>query len=203
MSRRLPRRRDTDVGGRRPLLTTKVHADIVELLEAGNAASTAARMVGVTPDTVYEWMRKGREADALQSAGQALDERQAVYARFARDVQRAQAHAEVDAVAVVEKVMHGGYLVSEEETIGPDGTRTVRRTWGQPDGRLAMEYLARTAPERWGRQGVSKVEISGPGGGPIFLEEGSMAASLARRWAEVRALEGVVDAEVVEDADSR
>ena len=42
--------------------------------------------------------------------------------------------AEVHAVGIVEKVMAGGYLISEQETIAPDGTRTVKPAYAPADG---------------------------------------------------------------------
>lgn len=83
--------------------------------------------------------------------------------------------------------MEGGYVTSEKETTFPDGERTVERTFAAADGRLALEFVSRQAPDLWGRNGVARVELTGPDGGSIAVEESTMAAALTARFEEVLA----------------
>ena len=57
----------------------------------------------------------------------------------------------------------------------------------KPDGRLALEFVSRQAPDLWGRNGVARVELSGPDGGSIAVEESTAAAALTARFEEVLA----------------
>jgi transposase-like protein len=183
MGRRLPRNRT----GRRSRLTRERHDLIIELVAAGNHLTTAAEAVGIVQSTLFRWLQQGRDAAAARQNGESLTPEAVAYLEFSEALACARANAEVRAVAVVERVMSGGYLVSEEETIAKDGTRKVKRVYAPADGRLALEYLSRQSPERWGRHGVSRVELTGPDGGPAEVEESTVASALADRFTQVLA----------------
>jgi hypothetical protein len=217
MPRRLPRHNT----GRPGILTRERHKDIVGLVEAGNHMYTAAAAAGIGPSTLYQWLHLGREATAAVAKGEPLTAQARAYAEFADAVVRARAIADARAVAVIERVMAGGSLISEEETVHPDGAVTTKRTYTPPDGRLALETVGRRSPDLWGRNGVTRVEMTGADGGPIeVVEERTVAAALAERFTQVleerererqereerRALEAggddggdVMDGEVVDD----
>lgn len=64
-------------------LTDEIASEICSLLEVGNYLETAAQVVGVSIDTVYSWIRKGRAGVEP-------------FASFAQAVTRARATGEVD-----------------------------------------------------------------------------------------------------------
>jgi transposase len=109
-------------------LTPETRDRILQALRAGNHAEAACRAAGIATSTSYSWLDRGeREPDAL-------------YGAFAEAVRRAEAEAEVHAVAVVRRAM-------------------------ADDWRAALAYLERRHPARWRRQQVT--ELVGADGGPI------------------------------------
>ena len=78
----------------RPTKLTPERRDrIVKAMGAGNYLEAAARSAGVHPSTVYRWLERAeREPDGL-------------YRDFAEEVRRAEADAEVHAVAIVRRAM--------------------------------------------------------------------------------------------------
>ena len=105
------------------------------------------------------------------------------YVEFFEALEKAEADAEVFDIALIRQAAQGG-------------------SW-----QAAAWIRERKAPDRWGRKDASKVEVTGPDGGPIDMKvtlgvdqtaiEGLALALAARQ--EQRALgEPVVDAEVVE-----
>lgn len=74
---------------------------------------------------------------------------------FSESLRLARAAAGIRAVGTVQKVIAGGYVLAEEPVLDTDGHPVYdengelawRRTYAKPDGRLALEYLARTAPD--------------------------------------------------------
>jgi transposase len=109
-------------------LTEKVHERILQAIRAGNYVESAAVAAGIAPSTFYRWLERGR----VESGG--------IYHALEEDVRRAEAEAEVHAVAVIRKAMPG-------------------------DWRAAMAYLERRHPARWRRR--ESRELTGPDGGAI------------------------------------
>lgn len=218
MSRRTPRGR-----GRPTLLTKEREARLLDIVKKGNHLTTACAVTGIAVSTLYRWLDNAREADENQADGIELTDAQRVYVQFRDGLALARAQAEMRAVSVIERSMEGGFVISErpiqdaagELKYGPDGEVLYERTYTQPDGRLALNYLARSSPSAWGQNPTQRVELTGPGvagaaGGTDLGED--QAAALHAQLARVRArveedaeqerleLEaGVEDAEIVEE----
>ena len=112
----------------RPTKVTQVQERVVQAMRAGNYAEAACRAAGIGESTFYRWMRRGeREAEGP-------------YRDFYDAVRRAEAEAEVHAVATVRKAM--------------------TESW-----QAAIAYLERRHPERWRRQ--QRTELTGRNGGPL------------------------------------
>lgn len=79
--------------GRPTKLTPKITREIVELLMQGNYIETAAACVGISKDTLYNWLKKGARA------------KKGIYKEFSDAVGKAQAHSEAEDVAQIQK--HG------------------------------------------------------------------------------------------------
>lgn len=101
---------------------------IIRAVRAGNYREAAARAAGIAPSTLYAWLERG----AAEETGP--------YYEFSEALQRAEAEAEVFAVATIRKAM-------------PD------------DWRAAVTYLERRYPSRWRKN--SSTELTGKNGGPI------------------------------------
>lgn len=129
--------------GRRPKLTPKLEEEIIKLLRAGNYMRTVAKYVGITEQTLYNWIARGRaEYEKLQADSTAtLNAEEKRYFDFFEKVQKAETHAEVRAVA---------YWQSQMEK----------------DWRATKEFLARRYPEAWS----PRYEISGPEGKPVNVQ---------------------------------
>lgn len=216
----MPRR--TKRAGRPPvLLDHDVRTRLLDHVKDGNHVKTACALVGIHPATVYRWVERAEEADELLLAGEPIDEVQRVYCDFRDALFLARAHAQKTAVKVVQRAMHGGEVVSEEPLLGldgqplrnDDGEILYRRAYTAPDGRLAMTFLARTAPDQWGPS-AQQVEVTGANGGPVQVDveritslAERIAAVVAERKADAEAdarealelEEGIQDAEVVDE----
>jgi transposase len=136
-------------------LTPEVEERIVAAIRAGNYAEPAARSAGISPATYYRWLKRGEEAS------------RGIYRAFHDAVRRAEAEAEVHAVAV------------------------IRRAMGD-DWRAAAHYLERRYPDRWRRretvehEGERRLVVSTPDvADPKTREE---LRELTRRIAGARAL---------------
>jgi Homeodomain-like domain len=177
-------------------LTPERRARLLELIEDGNHATTACAIVGISRTTFYNWLNRGEDAAAALAEERDVDlATEGVFVDFVVTVTRARAHAERNAVDVIQRSMRGGFVLSEEPIVNADGDVVChpstgeplfKRSFAQPDGRLALEYLARARPQEWSRQqAAAKVEVSGPEGGPVQVEQQVVIASLAERVAAV------------------
>lgn len=101
-------------------LTSELQTRIVQAIRAGNYADAAARSAGISPSTYYRWLERGERAAS------------GAHREFRDAVKRAEADAEVHAVAIVRKAM-------------------------AEDWRAAMAYLERRYPERWRRRETTEL----------------------------------------------
>jgi hypothetical protein len=76
--------------GRPPKLTAERSRIVVKAIRDGNTRACAAALAGIDPDTLQEWLRKGREGDPA-------------YARFAEEVRSADGRIESRMVGTVRK----------------------------------------------------------------------------------------------------
>ena len=205
MARRTPRRR-----GRKTLLTPARQTRILDLVEKGNHIATACAHVGIGTSTLYRWLDQAADVDAQLEHGERPDDAKQVYVEFRDALALARARAEENAVSVIHRSMAGGFVISEEPVQNAEGDVQrdeegrilYKRTYTQPDGRLALAYLARSSPDRWG-QNAQRVEVSGPGGVPVQVEQVGHIASLAERLHEVAAARAAdADLDAAEDGDA-
>ncbi len=114
--------------GRKPALTKEIQDKICELVRAGNYYNVACAYVGIGTSTFWRWMERGEEQDT------------GMYKEFRGAVEKAKAHSEAYAVAMVKSAMPSNWAA-------------------------AMTYLERKSPKRWGRH--ERHEHTGADGGPI------------------------------------
>ena len=103
-------------------------------IRAGNYAKVAAEMAGIGETTYYRWLELGQKEGASK-----------VYREFWESIKRAEADAEVAAVALIRQAANNG-------------------TW-----QAASWLLERKHGERWGRNDKLRQEITGANGAPVVL----------------------------------
>lgn len=209
--------------GRPTSLTDRVEETLLGLFMEGLPVDTACALAGINPATFYRWMQRGEDARETLDATGSLPPEEERFRDFRESVLDARAQAEQRMVGIVWQAASGGNLVSEEPVLDlsgnpvfdENGKAMYRRSYSTPDGRLAMQYLQRARAHNWAQQAANvnaKVEVSGPGGGPVEVEHTvQQVVSLSERLMAVREQfeeearelsegEGgdVVDAEVVE-----
>lgn len=153
--------------GRPCKLTPEVAERICALVREGQYLTTAAAVCGVGESTVYRWLGEGEDDNAPER-----------FREFREAVTRARAEAERAMVVAVLLDARGGRVVKEVTRRRPDGTVETEVTRTPSNGRVALEFLARTRPSRW--RPVRAVEVSGPEGGPVPVASPDIAA-LAER----------------------
>ena len=230
MARRVARTERPKRPAHRPLtLTPRVAGAIVSAVEDGNHIITACALSGVPRSTYYLWME--RAADVAHMVAQhdpddpeaeplELTDEEHRYLDFMDKILQARARAENRAVQVVERSMAGGFLISEKPVLDSegdpvrdeDGSLAYERVWTQPDGRLALQYLARSRPDVWGQNPTQRVEITGPedAGSAGVAPQGTVTA-LAARIAEIQQRnadeddedDGIQEAEIVDEPEGR
>jgi hypothetical protein len=205
--------------GRRTVFSEKIETRLCEYVEDRIPITTAATLAGIGQSTLFQWLRIAEDAreqiDAWQEQHGAglppdVDDSALRLVQFAERIAQARAKSEAATVKSVAKAIDGGYLVSEEPALNADGMPiynedgelAMKRRWAEPDGKLGLEFLSRSHPDRWGKQGAVQVEISGPGGAPVQVEQGAQIASIAERLAQTRlAIEGGEPGDGIEDAE--
>jgi hypothetical protein len=115
-------------------LTKEITERICLAIRAGNYAKVAAGMAGVSETTYYRWLELSEEPNAKKE-----------YREFRESIERAEAEAEVAAVARIKQAADNG-------------------TW-----QAASWLLERKHGERWGRNDKLRQEITGANGAPVAL----------------------------------
>jgi hypothetical protein len=75
---------------RRTKLTERTKDDIVKALKAGNSRRDSALYAGISEQTFYSWMSRGRDGEPL-------------YAEFLEAVEKAEAQSVVRNVAIIQR----------------------------------------------------------------------------------------------------
>jgi hypothetical protein len=160
MARRSARGGGQRKRGRPSKLTDEVTDAIVQAVRAGNYLDTAADHAGVDRSTVYRWIKAGEDADAPAEVRD-----------FCAALSRARAEAEARMVAAVMRDAIGGVVIERRTRRYGDITEVEERLT-PPNGRVALEYLARSRPSTWTRR--TDVALTGADGGPVQVEQRSV-----------------------------
>jgi hypothetical protein len=126
--------------GRPHGLTPAIFAAVVGSIQVGGYAVRAAEAAGIGESTYYLWITRGEAEAQWVADGHRPHAAERVFLEFLESIKRADAEAELYAVAVVQGAMS--------------------ESW-----QAAMTYLERRHPDRWSRR--EQREHSGPSGGPI------------------------------------
>ena len=115
-------------------LTPEITERICMAIRAGNYAKVAAAMAGIGETTYYKWLEMAELPNAKKE-----------YKEFRESIERAEAEAEVVAIARIRQAADNG------------------------DWKAAGWYLERKHGERWGRNDKLRQEITGANGAPVAL----------------------------------
>lgn len=148
---------------------------LISAVRGGNYLNASAQFAGISYGTLQRWLHKADDPDAPEE-----------YRIFRDEILKAQADAEVSAVATIRKA-------------GNEGSWQATAWW-----------LERSKPERWSKKDTSTVEmqITGAGGGPVKIVAGmeltpegmsALANRLAQRLAENKADQDISDADIIEE----
>ena len=138
--------------GRPTVCTREVVAGFSRLMAAGNYFVTACNYLGIDETSAYEWLKAG--AEGRDAPGDWPD----AYREFSQSVKRAEAQAEVAAVAEVQ--MAGKPHAARFDA---EGNELLPGQW-----QASMTFLERRHRDRWGRG--ERVELTGANGGPVALD---------------------------------
>jgi len=143
-------------------LTPQLIEEISNWLKLGYYQEDAATMVGISPSTYYEWMKRGEkvieemdtkmlnppnvDSSSELAPSQAAEEGEIVnlYSEFSEAVKKARAEAE------------GAHI------------RNIRRASDNGVWQASAWWLERSFPKKWGKR--SSLEIGGEGGEPIKFQ---------------------------------
>lgn len=186
--------------GRPSKFSPENRATVLNHLRIGGYIDDAAGLIGVTEQTVFEWISRGQaEEERRASMGRGNGKRFTAaedkklrrqnddYLAFKLDVAIAQGQASASMLAVIAKVATGGVVQSLTTTTRrlPDGTEvteTVEKR-APPDWQAAAWRLERRLPKKWGRE--ERIEMSGGLAVTDYLDSLSTAldraADVARR----------------------
>ena len=161
-----------------PSFTADNRDVVLRALSLGGTIAMAARASGVDRRTIYRWLERG-QADL--DAG--LDTE---HAAFLVEVEKAKGRGDLQLLASVAAQTQGrrcrtcagsGSLRARDAGGRPDDNRLVRCSACKgsgfatlPDGRLALDMLARRYPADFGLEARHRIEHTGEGGGPIQLD---------------------------------
>lgn len=159
----LQRRYDTPSG-------ETVHDRLVTAIGSGMSMAKAAEYAGVDAATVSKWLSEGLRLSRDVPRGR-RDPYQRAQVAFAEDATAAVARSQLRLVQALESLAHGGIVVQktkEVETHTPGGVErrfeeTNERTL--PDVKAITWLLERIDSQQWHL--ASRVELSGPAGGPV------------------------------------
>ena len=162
-----PKGAPKQVGRRSLIYDETIVRRFLESILKGNWRNTAARLAGISDDTVQGWLVRGEAAQKLEDAGAKVPETEAVYLRFLHDFTRADASAE-------DRIVGGLSLQAATSPVASMGMLKMR--W----------------PKNW-REAPSQVEVSGPGGGPIALSPVLAKLTDDELEARIKALEAEIE----------
>lgn len=145
-------------GGRPNIISTQIIENILSAIRAGTYIETAAAFAGISKDTLYRWMKRGRrEKRRLEKNSRArVSAAEAPYVIFVEGVTKAFADAEVRDVGIIAQAARGGQKYVEEKVITDAQGRVVSKQTTTkaipPQWQAAAWRLERKYPKKWGRR---------------------------------------------------
>lgn len=175
--------------------------EFIARIRLGLPHDQAASGSGVPRMTVLRARTNGTAARAKADAGQPLTDDDRFLIAFCDSLERAEAEAEESRLAIIERAAQGGYTTTTtyvtERLVDGVLKEVERRTVTKVEAgqwTAAAWWLERRLPQRYAR----RVELSGPEGGPIPVEDRANALGDAM----TAYLAGVAEMSDTEQADA-
>ena len=143
------------MAGRNTKLTEEVQGEFTRLISLGMFVRQACEFVGVSEQTIYNWMARG-SAEVLRLENNPRSKplaKEAPFVEFFRQVKKSENTAEVRSVTQWQNAIRDG------------------------DWRAAKDFLARRFPDRWS----PRIEITGAEGAPVQVSMNVDVVTLERK----------------------
>ena len=177
--------------GRKTKLTEEIIEQICELVKLRASWNRIGYIVGIDPRTLRNWRERGSQEKPKRG--------DKIYREFVAGINRAEAESYVDAVQVFRNAMLGGEKVRQTKVVLDNGipvkTEITEKELA-PNWKAALEWLARTEPETWGRYETLRLETD------LRVEVESLGLELEDvLQAAMQLIENLVDPDKLPDTD--
>lgn len=152
--------------GRKSTLTTELLDAIVEALRDGCTQKEAAAIGGISQGSYQNWKARGEAYRVhLENGGKRQGDEER-YLEFLASTQLAQAMTVREFTVEGRKVAFGEAVASRTSYRRHDGIEVETVSYAHPSATLIKFFLSHLSPDGYG----DRLELSGPGGGPIAVE---------------------------------
>jgi len=171
---------------------------VIERIQLGLDLQSAADSAGISRVTLHNWRLTGARHRASEANGKRLTPAQRKFADFLDRLERAEAEAEANRLAIIHRAATGGATVTKRtEKRAGDGTlveQTVVTETLRPEWTAAAWWLERRKPHKYAR----RVEVTGAEGQPLVPQD-EQARHLADSLRDF--LAGAAAAQELQDAE--
>lgn len=157
---------------------------LIERIQLGLPQHIACDGAGLDKQTLHNWRLAGARARALAAAGGKPTKAQRDLANFLDRLERAEAEAEANRLAIIQRAAQGGAVVTKtvekRNAAGDLIERTVTTETLRPEWTAAAWWLERRHHARYAR----RFEVTGADGAPLVPpeEQARGIADSARRY---------------------
>lgn len=172
---------------------------VIERIQLGLDLQSAADSAGISRATLHNWRLAGARHRAAASQGKKLTPAQRRLAEFLDALERAEAEAEANRLAIISRAAQGGAVVTKTTVKRSGDGQVLERTEVtetlRPEWTAAAWWLERRKPQKYAR----RVEVTGAEGQPLVPQD-EQARNLADSLRDF--LAGAAAAKELEDTPS-
>jgi hypothetical protein len=150
-------------GGRPTELTPAVIEDVKRFLPTAMYMETVADYLGITRQTVGNWLRRGRRERNRRDKGKPAQPEESLCLEFFTAVKKAVSEGLLSDLGIIKKCAQGGYVLASKKvtrtTAGGDTVTTEETRYAAPEWTAAAWRAERRFPELWGKDNEDIREI--------------------------------------------